>query len=79
MSTGYKIELNWEMVDEIVVGMLRSTRESWKRDMEKPSHVFVHDPEEDCVEIQKHIDAVETLLKWYATPEQLREMGLKDD
>ena len=34
--------------------------------------------EEDDAEIQKHIDALELLLKWYATPEQLKDMGLKD-
>jgi hypothetical protein len=75
--SGYKIELNWEMVDEIVVGQLRSTWETLKRDLGAGNHVFVWgDQEADDIEIQKHIDALELILKWYATPEQLKEMGL---
>ena len=75
-----QIELNWEMVDEIVVGQLRETRESLKNDLGQGNHVFVwNDSEADDAEIQKHIDATELLLKWYATPEQLTDMELKDD
>lgn len=75
-----QIELNWEMVDEIVVGQLRETRESLKNDLGQGNHVFVwNDSEADDAEIQKHIDATELLLKWYATPEQLAAMELKDD
>jgi len=29
-------------------------------------------------EIQKHIDALELLLKWYSTPDELVKMGLKE-
>jgi hypothetical protein len=73
----YKIELNWEMVDAIVVGQLRSTWEILKSDLGAHNHVFVWgDQEADDVEIQKHIDALELVLKWYATPEQLKDMGL---
>jgi hypothetical protein len=80
MSNKVTVELNWEMIDEIVVGQLRETRESLKNDLGQSSNVFVWgDPEADDAEIQKHIDATELLLKWYATPEQLTDMGLKDD
>ena len=37
------------------------------------------DQEADDAEIQKRIDAAEIMLKWYSTPDQLKEMGLKDD
>lgn len=75
-----KIELNWEMIDEIVVSQLRDTRDSLKNDLGQGSNVFVWgDPEADDAEIQKHIDATELLLKWYATPEQLTAMELNDD
>lgn len=75
-----QIELNWEMIDEIIVSQLRETRESLKNDFGKSANVFVWgDPEADDAEIQKHIDATELLLKWYATPEQLTDMELKDD
>lgn len=74
----YSIELNWDMVDSIVVGQLRDTRESLKRDLGAYNHVFVYgDQEADDAEIQRHIDALEVVLKWYATPEQLKEMGLE--
>lgn len=76
--SGYKIELNWDMVDSIVVGQLRSTWETLKDDLGKGRHVFVYgDREADDVEIQRHIDALETVLKWYATPDQLKDMGLE--
>ena len=75
-----QIELNWEMIDEIIVSQLRESWESLKNDLGKSANVFVWgDPEADDAEIQKYIDATELLLKWYATPEQLTDMGLKDD
>ena len=73
--SGYKIELNWDMVDAIVVGQLRDTWETLKRDLGAGNHVFVWgDPEADDIEIQKHIDALEVVLGWYATPEQLEQL-----
>ena len=75
--SGYKIELNSDMVDGIVVSQLRDTWNSFKKDLGAGNHVFVWgDQEADDAEIQKHIDALELILKWYATPEQLKEMGL---
>lgn len=75
--SGYKIELNWDMVDEIVVGQLRKTYDTLADDLGRGRHIFVYgDQEADDAEIQKHIEAFELILKWYATPEQLKEMGL---
>jgi len=74
------VELDLEIVDNIVVEQLRNTWESLKNDLGAGSGVFVWgDQEADDVEIQKHIDAVEIVLKWYSTPDQMKEMGLKDD
>ena len=74
------VELDWETVDSIVVEQLRSTRESLKNDQGNKAWVFVWgDQEADDAEIQKHIDALELILKWYSTPEQLADMGLKDE
>ena len=74
------VELDWETVDNVVVGQLRSTRESLKNDQGNKAWVFVWgDQEADDAEIQKHIDALELILKWYSTPEQLADMGLKDE
>jgi hypothetical protein len=74
------VELEWEAVDHIVVSQLRDTWERLKLDIGANNHVFVWgDQEADDAEIQKHIDALEVVLKWYSTPDQLKEMGLKDD
>ena len=71
------VELDWETVDHIVVEQLRSTWESLKYDLGKRRNIFVYgDHEEDDAEIQKHIDAVEIMLKWYTTPDQRKELGL---
>jgi hypothetical protein len=74
------VELDWETVDNIVVEQLLSTRDSLKNDLGRGAWVFVWgDQEAEDVEIQKHIDALELILKWYSTPDQLVNMGLKDD
>lgn len=76
--SGYKIELTWDMVDSIVVGQLRDTWESLKADFGAGKAVFVWgDQEADDAEIQRHIDALEVVLKWYTTADQRKEMGLE--
>ena len=76
--SGYKIELTWDMVDNIVVGQLRETWEGLKADLGANKNVFVWgDQEADDAEIQRHIDALEVVLKWYTTPDQRKEMGLE--
>jgi hypothetical protein len=74
------VELEWEAVDSIVVSQLRATWEALKDNLGNGDWVFVWgDQEADDAEIQKHIDALELILKWYSTPDQLKEMGLKDN
>ena len=74
------VELDWETVDHIVVEQLRNTWEALKDNLGNGDWVFVWgDQEADDAEIQKRIDALEVVLKWYSTPDQLKEMGLKDD
>jgi hypothetical protein len=74
------IDLDYEVVDEIVQGQLVRSWESLKLDLGAGNSVFVWgDPEADDVEIQKRLDAFEHVIKWYSTPEQLRELGLKGD
>ena len=74
------VELEWEAVDSIVVSQLRATWEALKDNLGNGDWVFVWgDQEADDAEIQKRIDAAEIMLKWYSTPDQLKEMGLKDD
>lgn len=74
--SGYKIELNWNMVGDIVVGQLKDTYDNFMKDLERPNNVFVYgDHEADCVEIQKRIDALKLVLEWYANTEELQKWG----
>ena len=74
------IDLDCDVIDEIVQGQLVRSWESLKQDLGAGNSVFVWgDPEADDVEIQKRLDAFEIVIKWYSTPEQLRELGLKGD
>lgn len=75
--TKFTIEIDHEMADKIVVEELAFTLQSLKNDLGAGTNVFAwDDQEQDDAEIQKHIDAVELLLKWYATPAQLKELGI---
>lgn len=72
------VELDYEAVDNIVQSQLVRSWESLKLDLGAGNAVFVWgDPEADDVEIQKHLDAFEIVIKWYSTPDQLRELGLE--
>lgn len=74
------VELDWDTIDGIVVGQLRQTWESLKNDLGANNHVFVWgDQEADNAEIQRHIDALEVVLKWYSTPDQRKDMGLESE
>lgn len=76
----YTIDLSYEMIDQIVVDQLRDTWNAFKRHLGANAATFVwNDQEADDAEIQKRIDALELMLKWYATLDQMKEMGLKDD
>jgi hypothetical protein len=76
----YTVELDWETVDNIVVEQLRNTWEALRGNLGNGDWVFVWgDQEADDAEIQKRIDALELMLAWYSTPDQLKEIGLKGD
>ena len=78
--TKITVELDIEQFDTMVVNELIRTREAFLNDLGANNHVFVWDDQEaDGIEIQKRIDALELLLKWYATPEQLVNTGIIDD
>ena len=74
------VELDIEQFDTMVVNELIRTRGAFLNDIGANAHIFVWgDQEADDAQIQKHIDAIELLLKWYATPEQLANVGITDD
>jgi hypothetical protein len=78
--TKISVELDSEQFDKVVVEELIRTRQTFLNDLGANNHVFVWgDQEADDIEIQKHIDAAELLLKWFSTKDQLAEMGITDD
>ena len=71
----YKIEISEDMIATIVVEQLAATRQQFLNDLGANSNVFVwNDPEEDDKEIQKHIDAIDMVINWYATESQLKNI-----
>lgn len=76
--TKISVELDYEAVDNIVWSQLVQTWESLKRDLGADANIFVWgDQEADDAEIQKHIDALELVIKWYSTPDQMKALGLE--
>lgn len=71
----YKIEISEDMIDTIIVDQLVASRQQFLNDLGANSNVFVwNDPEEDDKEIQKHIDAIDMVINWYATESQLKNI-----
>lgn len=71
------IEVCSETVNNIIVEELYNTLQSMKAELGAENNVFVYDNhEQDDKLIQKHIDALELILTWYATPDQMQKMGL---
>ena len=71
----YKIEISEDLIDSIVVDQLTASRQQFLNDLGANSNVFVwKDQEEDDKEIQKHIDAIDIVINWFATPEQLTKI-----
>ena len=71
------IDIDTDLVDKIVTQQLIDTWQMFKSDHGAKNNIFAwDDPEQDDAIIQKHIDALELLLKWYATPAQLEDLGL---
>lgn len=74
------VELDYEAVDNIVQAQLVETWESLKRDLGANANIFVWgDQEADDAVIQKHIDALELVIKWYSTPDQMKALGLESE
>ena len=74
------VDLDAEALDKIIQAQLVETRAILKQYLGAGRNIFVWgDPESDDAEIQKHIDALELLLTWYSTPEQLKVLGLESE
>lgn len=69
------IELDVDQFDRLVVEGLIRTRTAFLDDLGANNHVFVYgDSEADDIEIQKHIDSIDQLIRWFGTPEQIKEV-----
>jgi hypothetical protein len=78
--TKISVELDNEQFDKLVVEELIRTRQTFLNDLGANNHVFVWgDQEADDAEIQKHIDSVEQLIKWFGTPEQVKQVFGNED
>jgi len=78
--TKISVELDNEQFDKLVVEELIRTRQTFLNDLGANNHVFVWgDQEADDAEIQKHIDSVERLIKWFGTPEQVKQVFGNED
>lgn len=73
--TKFTVEIDYDMSDKITFDNLKDCRQRFLDDLGQNNSVFVwDDPEGDDIEIQRHIDALDVVLKWYGTPEQLEEL-----
>ena len=76
--TSFTVEIDYDMSDRITFENLAECRQRFLDDLGANNSVFVWDDgEQDDALIQKHIDALEVVLKWYGNKEQLESIGLK--
>ena len=76
----YTVEIEHDMADKITFENLAECRDRFLEDLGANNSVFAwDDSEQDDAMIQRHIDALELILKWYGDREQLEGIGLKYD
>ena len=74
------VELDVDQFDRLVVEGLIRTRKDFLNDLGANNHVFVYgDSEADDIEIQKHIDSLDQLIRWFGTPEQVKQVFGDED
>lgn len=73
--TKFTVEIDYDLSDKITFDNLKDCRQRFLDDLGQNNSVFSwDDPEGDDAEIQRHIDALDVVLSWYGTPEQLKEL-----
>ena len=70
MSKKITVELDWDTIDKITTSSMKSLVESLEDDLEKRKAgtgmaIFHKDKRKDIAEINRHIDAFKTVLKYY--------------
>jgi hypothetical protein len=69
-----EININADKIGEIVARELIQHRMYLRSSFEQDRPMMFHaNPEEDKIEIQKHIEAMTLLLGYFATPSELKE------
>lgn len=81
-ATSVTLEVDCDLVEQVVVQELISLHASLSRDLKsrkagKKIAVFDHDKDIDIATLNGHLFAIETVLKYYTTPAQLKEYGFK--
>ena len=76
------LEVDADIVEQIVVQELIGLHTTLSRDLAdrkagKGTAVFEKDKDLDIATLEGHMFAVETVLKYYTTPAQLKEYGFK--
>lgn len=76
------LEVEADVIEQIVVQELVGLHTSLSRDLKdrkagKRIGIFDMDKDIDIATLNGHLFAVETVLKYYTTPEQLKEYGFK--
>ena len=70
-----EVTLTTDQFDTMVVEELIRTSQTFLNDLGANNHVFVYgDQEADDIEIQKHIDSLDQLIKWFGTEKQIEEV-----
>lgn len=73
--TTFTVEIDHDMADRIVFENLADCRQRFLDDLGAGNSIFVWDDgEADDIEIQRHIDALDVVLSWYGTPDQLKDL-----
>jgi hypothetical protein len=70
MNRKITVELDWDTIDKITTCSMKGLVENLEIDLENRKAgngmaIFDHDIEKDIAEIEKHIDAFKTVLKYY--------------
>jgi len=75
----FTVELEWDVVDSIVVQALKNQYNGLKKDLDSKLNdketlgIFSNDKEEDIAEIQKHLDSIKTVLSYNMNHEDFEE------
>ena len=70
MNKKITVELDWDTIDQITTSSMKSLVESLEDDLEKRKAgtgmaIFDTNKKKDIAEINRHIDAFKTVLKYY--------------